>query len=504
MDKGNSMRKSNDLNAKEGSALLLVMIIMTVVGILGMGQLTNARLASLEVVRSMKTHQFASLADMGLREFRAIVMNEKNRRNFVSLNVISSGSEPTFSRKWVRDDQNEIIGGYDVFVTEATSSDPSEAHYKIRSVAYDKDLNEMAQVESYVRLTTVSEDVWGSNDEGGVLFVTNDKIWGSIRSNNPFYFSGAPEIYGTVKTSASCNVIDGHYSTASPTNFYGGVEFNLPPLPFDSTLVTGLAADAEQTVNDESIITFKANGSYEVIEKNIEMFETGRTEYTYEYTDWRGHIRTSTWVGDDFIWSNTIVSTAPEMGENVSFTTNNYAIDNLGVVGTDSDNIIYVNGTVTVSGEVAGTVSVVASDSIIIDQSIVYASQADDPNPTNWGEDEPEIDERLGLYATTKVMATGADDTDINIHAAIYVSDGNDYSYYRGFCVENYNHNFHSPYINLYGSLIQKQRGAVGTSGGKGFYKNYHQDARFLTSPPPGSPLSSPEFFGWSSSRLGS
>lgn len=498
------MKKRNDYNSREGSALLFVMIIMVVVSIVGMGQFTNAKLAAIEASRSVQGHQFASLADMGLREFRAIVMNERNRRSFDSLKVVSSGSTPTFSRRNIRDDQNNIIGGYDVFVTAVTAADPEDAHYKITSVAYDENLTQRAQVESYIRLTTVSEDVWGTDDEGGVRFVTGDEIWGSIRSNNPFYISGSPYIDGTTKTAASYNVIDGSNSTSTDSNiFNGGVLFDMPEIPFDATLVTGLADDAAQTINNGSSIEFLADGSYNVTEKNVEMVETGNTLYTYGYYSRRGY-GTFTSYNSGYARYYDLISSDAEMGEEVTYETSNYVIDDLGDFGKDSDNIIYVDGSVTVKGEVAGTVSVVASDSIIIDQSIVYASMADDPDPETWGDNQPEIYERLGLYATTKVMATGADYKDIDIHAAIYVSDGNDYSYLRGFCVNDYDTYFGSPDINFYGSIIQNQRGAVGQDGGKGFYKNYWQDARFLTSPPPGSPLSSPEFFGWKSSKLGS
>lgn len=495
------MTRVNGNKDREGSALLFVMLVMIVVSIIGLGQLTNAKLAGLDAARAAHHTQFSLLADMGLREFRAMVMNERNRRNFDSLKVVSTAADPVvFKREWVRDDQGDEIGGYKVFVTEAEAGDPAEAHYKIRCVAYDENFKERAQVESYIRLTTVSEDVWGSDDEGGVLFVTNDKIWGSIRSNNPFYISGTPCITGTTKTSANHNVIDGRNSTDAPANiFNGGVLFDLPELPFDPTLVTGLASDAEQTVKDGSEIEFLSNGDYAVTEKITTsvttdgwIYKSGGSWYFVEnQTDvpyWGSREQEYTYTRD--------VETT---------TTDTFAIDDLGDSGKDSDNIIYVDGSVTVKGEVAGTVSVVAADSIFIDQSIVYASQAGDPDPSNWAEgDEPEIYERLGLYATKKVMASGVPGQDIDIHAAIYVSDGNDSSYYRGFCVKDYKDYYGSPDINFYGSIIQNQRGAVGTSGGYGFYKNYHQDGRFLTSPPPGSPLSSPEFFGWKLTRLGS
>lgn len=463
------MKNTTGYHARDGSVLIIVMIIMMVISIMGLGQLTNAKFAAVEASESIQRHQFEALAEMGAREFRAIIMDELNRQPFDRLNLISGVSIPTIRKRWVLDDQNKVIGGYDVFIAETTSSDPEMADYKITSIAYDETLKNRAQVETYVRLTSVNQDVWGTNSEGGVLFVSGDSIWGSIRSNGSFYIHNSPYIDGATKTAASYNVIDGSNSTAAPADvFNGGVKFNLAKINFDPNLVTDLRDEASLIIQDGSNIEFMPDGTYEITRTTVETIEGVDVESTTTVTNW---------------------------------------IDSLGVSGKESDNIIYVDGSVTVRGKVAGTVSVVADGSITIDHSIVYASKADNPDPNSWPVgNEPEIQERLGLYATKKVMAVGSYGEDLNIHAAVFVTDENDPStstYIRGFCVEDYFENFGTPYINFYGSIIQNQRGAVGTTGGSGFYKNYHQDARFITSPPPGSPLSTPEFFGWESAMLG-
>jgi hypothetical protein len=39
--------------------------------------------------------------------------------------------------------------------------------------------------------------------------------------------------------------------------------------------------------------------------------------------------------------------------------------------------------------------------------------------------------------------------------------------------------------LNVYGGIAQSTRGAIGTTGGAGFLKNYIYDTRFSASPPP-------------------
>lgn len=456
------MKKVKKYNSREGSALLLVMIVMMIVGIAGMGQLCNAKHAAIEASRSIQYHQFTSLADMGLREFRAITMEEDNRKTFAELNFLSGGSvTPVFKREWVLDDAGRVIGGYKVFVINTGEDDPDRASYIIRSVAYDENEEEKATVESYVRVTSVSEDVWATKDELQVRFVTGDSIWGSIRSNGSFYIYGTPYIDGKAKTSANFNVINGHNSTyVNSSVFHQGVEFNAAEIDFNDQKVTDLASvDGAVTVQNGATIEFLANGNYTV-----------------------------TYSGD-----------ASAGGT--------FAIADIGAGNDDSDNIIYVDGSVTVKGVVKGAVAVAAADNITVDQSIVYASSpGGDSNPSNWGNNMPDDGDRLGLYAVNTVAANGSNGSDVYIHAAVYVTEAGS-TIERGFYAVKHGVQMGRPYIHLCGSIVQNLRGAVGHGSGvstdAGYRKNYHGDSRFRLLPPPGSPVSSPDYFGWKLTRGG-
>ena len=51
--------------------------------------------------------------------------------------------------------------------------------------------------------------------------------------------------------------------------------------------------------------------------------------------------------------------------------------------------------------------------------------------------------------------------------------------------------------LHLYGGITQMTRGAVGTTSGTGFLKQYLYDTRFMTSPPPFLPPVGAQFSNW-------
>lgn len=145
--------------------------------------------------------------------------------------------------------------------------------------------------------------------------------------------------------------------------------------------------------------------------------------------------------------------------------------------------IVYVsNGNLRIQGTVNGKWSIGSNQSVYLDNDIVYS---DVPDPMDKNDPSPDL---LGILAKNNVIVTDnvANNSDINIHAAIYCESG-------GFTSENYSTRPVSGSINLIGGITQEKRGIVGkftTSGGiksitHGFDKNYKYDNRLQRIVPP-------------------
>lgn len=135
-------------------------------------------------------------------------------------------------------------------------------------------------------------------------------------------------------------------------------------------------------------------------------------------------------------------------------------------------------GSLTISGTLNGRLTVGAQQDVVIPNSILYA---DDPRT------DPASDDTLGIIAERDVVIDDAAPTNIEINSCI-MSMGD------SFLLENYWLGSPRGTLTVYGGIIQKERGPVGTfdsrTGTKatGYSKNYGYDARLLGAPPPYMP----------------
>lgn len=164
----------------------------------------------------------------------------------------------------------------------------------------------------------------------------------------------------------------------------------------------------------------------------------------------------------------------------------------------DFKGVIHVTGKVVISGKIRGRVTVAATDDIIFGDDITYVT---DPGAGTCvdmagyfsGDDIIVADNALN--APRYVAGTGTD--------AYYTLDDSRDEFIHGtvlaldiFTVQNYDSgaedeepcqgtNWGRGCLFLTGGIIQRQRGAVGTTGGTGYVKRYSYDACGATSPPP-------------------
>ncbi len=143
--------------------------------------------------------------------------------------------------------------------------------------------------------------------------------------------------------------------------------------------------------------------------------------------------------------------------------------------------VVYVNGTLQVSGVLDGEVTLVSGGHIEIVDDIVYRD-SDESGPREG------CDDILGLIsgADINVVNNDANGDDCVIHAAMIAINNT-------FRVENWNTGTPRGSLSVHGSIVQDFRGPVGTGywdGDEmiiltGYSKNYHYDQRLQEMAPP-------------------
>jgi len=133
------------------------------------------------------------------------------------------------------------------------------------------------------------------------------------------------------------------------------------------------------------------------------------------------------------------------------------------------------NGTLTISGTLQGRLTAGASSNLIIPNNITYSS---DPRINSSSAD------MLGLISESNVMISQTAPAELEIDASLMALS-------TSFYLQNWSTVAPKGTLNVYGGIIQDQRGPVGTFNGStgqkisGYSKNYNYDPRMLTTPPP-------------------
>jgi hypothetical protein len=269
----------------------------------------------------------------------------------------------------------------------------------------------------------VSKYFWFTNMEGNVYWITGDTVWGPVHTNTIIKTWGSPVFYG--KVTAKAGITPNPMTKKNKAKYYGGWEVGIDQsVPTDMTHLI----DAAKTGNGGSFIP--AN--------------------TKCYYDQLTHF--------EFLSNGDVIRT---VGANPP--------DTVKLTDIAPTGVIYSKEEVRVKGVMNGKLTVYTDKDIFIDDDLVYA---DDPNAN------PNSDDILGLVAENDIMVTdnAANNADCNVQAAVMAVTGH-------WGAENYATRPPSGLLNFTGSIVQNQRGPVGTfswgTGLKsGFLKRYHFDPR--------------------------
>ncbi|MDA0321960.1 MAG: hypothetical protein O2923_04490 [Verrucomicrobia bacterium] len=425
-----------------GAILGLVLVIVGAVAFIGWSVVNLGGHDAIETSTNLSQVQAFWNAEAGLEEIKSIA--QKVRLPFADIGgggglydaaaLGGTTSRGTYSVDII-DDPAWPSGGSRIkryIVTSTGTSNGGDS----KSVSVRAEIQTFA---SYMHSSNSEEQSGGGN----IFFGTGDLLDGDVYVNDEINIYGTPQILGLTHSSAgSVN----YQAAGSSATFVGGLVLNATPLDFLGSSVDHI--DSIKAEAQSGGIALTTSGNYE-----IEFFGDGTVTYRQDLG------------GGSF---------GPT-------TTNDLASIN---------GAIYVNGDAIVKGIVDGQVTLGVEDAIQIHESGIVYETAQSPNPWDAGFDPSTVDDALGLVARNMVQVLGS--SDVNIHAAILVTQGDD-----GFTTANKYTHIGTPYLNLYGSLGQWRRGVVGTISGKGFLKNYKYDLNFTDSPPPWFPYSAYVITAW-------
>jgi hypothetical protein len=294
-------------------------------------------------------------------------------------------------------------------------------------------LDKSQLIEVKISLSSFSRYAYFSDKEGNIWWTGSDSVWGPFHTNDDVQFQGHPYFNGPTTSHGGKAKYYTNKATDAPTiqgTYLPGTTIEIPKDGVDNLAAFATAGGYVFTGEKEVFLTFAGDS----------------IKYKFKSTD--------------------------------KYTT---------VLATDlaPNGSIYVkNGDLRLQGTVKGNWSVGTNKDVYLDNDIVYS---DIPNPIDKNDPSKDL---LGIISKKDVLITDnkANETDININAAIYCQDGS-------FSAEKYNSRTAGDVINLIGGITQKTRGGVGTFSvnkhGKvthvsGFAeKNYRYDSRLLRMVPP-------------------
>jgi len=328
------------------------------------------------------------------------------------------------------------LGSYTVAFTDLGSAGaaPSIRRYRIRSTGtigtVSQTVTNYLQTDNYARYIwfTDSESYKGTN----VWFWDQDHLNGPTHTNGHFNIKGDPVFEGEVR---SVDDFIRYYNNGANIN---SSNLSNPPndLPDFRDTVTLGSDSINMPTQALSLRSASTNGGLRL---------TGNTTVVLNAN------------GTMNVTNN---------NQNPKWNNKNMALPANGALFVN-------NGNLTISGTLNGRLTAGASRDVVVSNNIVYAN---DPRIN------PGSTDTLGLISERYVMISKNAPNNLEIDASIMALN-------TSFMLEEWWTNGARGTLSVFGGIIQKQRGPVGTFSGttkvSGYSKNYNYDARLLNSPPP-------------------
>lgn len=309
--------------------------------------------------------------------------------------------------------------------------------YKVTSTGTYGNMNRV--LVNYVQVDNYARYLWFTDKEifngSTVWFWTQDHLNGPTHTNGHFNIAGDPIFESNARS------VDNYIRF-----FNNGNNINLSQLtnpPYDNPdFQQGMNFGAESTTMPRQALSLRAAAS----------------------------------SGGISLRGNTTVVLNNDGTMNVTNSRKNWVNRNMAL---PTNGALFVDrGNLYISGVLNGRLTAGASYDVIIQNNIVYA---DDPRIN------PSSDDTMGIIAESDVMIASSAPFDLEIDACMMAMN-------TSFMLTNWWIGPPKGTLNVYGGIIQNERGPVGTFNGvtkqkvSGYSKSYLYDSRLLGSPPPFMP----------------
>ncbi|MCC6396528.1 MAG: hypothetical protein IT282_05875 [Bacteroidetes bacterium] len=264
---------------------------------------------------------------------------------------------------------------------------------------------------------------WMTDFEGNVFWISKDTVWGRVHSNGNLHINGSPVFMQKATTAKGFDPPKVGKGT-NQAIFKDNYETGIAPIKFPndlSELVTASVGGGRKYIGDIYVTLSPGTGAN---------------------NDGKAYIRSGN-------------------------TSSGALIDSIDLNDVGFNGVILGTGKVNVEGTLDGKLTLASSSNVYIQDDVLY-----ERNPRFGASDDV-----LGLVAEDNVIIkdNAANNSECEIHGSIFTRDGS-------FTAENYNSLPICGELRVLGSIVQKERGAVGTfSGGvlnHGFSKRYRYDDR--------------------------
>ena len=264
---------------------------------------------------------------------------------------------------------------------------------------------------------------WMTNFEGNVFWITKDTVWGRVHSNGALHINGSPVFMQKATTSKGFDPPKVGVGT-NKAIFKDGYETGIAPITFPTDL--------------SQLLTASTSGGRKYTGDIYVTLSPG----TAADNDGKAYVRSGN-------------------------TSSGAIIDSIDLSDLSFNGVLLGTGRVNVEGKLDGRLSIASQTNVWIQNDIRY-------------ERDPQAglsNDLLGLIAEKNVIVAdnAANNSNCEIHASIFCRDGS-------FFAENYNTRPVGGELKILGSVVQNERGAVGTFSGStlksGFSKRYRYDDR--------------------------